>query len=77
MKRKWNVDPEDPTTYLRLIDKLEGCNYFLECLDEPEAMEFTSSLIKKYYKLFFKACKTPYESTIPNPRSQQQCDGNP
>ncbi len=77
MKRKWNVDPEDPDMYLRLIDKLEGCTYFLDCLDEPETIEILNALKKKYYKLYFKSIKTPYESTLPNPRESQRCRGNP
>jgi len=75
MKTKWNVDPQDPDTYLRLISNLEGCTYFLDCLDEPEAIEFMNALKKKYYKLYFKASKTPYQTTL-NPR-EQQCPVKP
>ena len=55
MKYKWNVDPTDPITILRLISELEGVSGFLDCLDGAED-EFTyiTKLKKKYYSLYFK-----------------------
>jgi len=55
MKYKWNVDPTDPITILRLISELEGVSGFLDCLDNAED-EFTyvTNLKKKYYSLYFK-----------------------
>lgn len=58
MKTKWNVkNPYDPTTIARLLSELEGVSYFLDCLDDPEALSFINNLKSKYYKLYFKLLK--------------------
>jgi hypothetical protein len=57
MKMKWNVNPNHPTTILRLISELEGVSYLLDCLDEPEEVEIISKLKQKYYKKYFKILK--------------------
>ena len=31
MKSKWNINPTDPVTILRLISELEGASYILDC----------------------------------------------
>jgi len=53
VKYKWNVDPTDPTTILRLISEFEGAWYLLNCLDQPEDLDTIDTLRKKYYKLYF------------------------
>ena len=58
MKKQWNVDPEDPTTLLRLISELEGSLYILECLEgTEEEVEYLMVLKKKYYKKYFRLTK--------------------
>ena len=55
MKYRWNVDPTDPITILRLISELEGVWNFLDCLDDAEdELEYIAGLKKKYYSLYFK-----------------------
>ena len=55
MKHKWNVDPTDPVTILRLISELEGVWGFLDCLDGAEdELAYIAALKKKYYSLYFK-----------------------
>jgi hypothetical protein len=58
MKSKWNVDPTKSTTIARLIGELEGVSYILDCLDEPEELEYISNLKQKYYKKYFKMLKS-------------------
>ncbi len=59
MKTKWNINPLDPTTILRLISELEGADYILGCLDDTEQeLEFIAKMKQKYYKLYFKMKKT-------------------
>ena len=59
MKSKWNVNPLDPTTILRLISELEGVDGFLDCLDDTEEeIKYIQQMKKKYYKLYFKMKKT-------------------
>ena len=54
MKKQWNVDPEDPTTLLRLVSELEGSLYILECLEgTEEEVEYLAAMKKKYYKKYF------------------------
>lgn len=50
---KWNVDPKNPTTILRLISELEGSSYLLEEIDQ-EDYDIIKEMIGKYYKLYFK-----------------------
>ena len=58
MKRQWNVDPEHPTTLLRLISELEGSLYILECLEgTEEEVEYLMVMKKKYYKKYFRLTK--------------------
>ena len=52
----WNVNPEDPTTILRLISELEGSSYFLKELDE-EDYDTIREMLKKYYKKYFQMKK--------------------
>ena len=55
MKHKWNVNPEDKVTLLRLISELEGALYILECLpDTEEEVSFILEMKKKYYKQYFR-----------------------
>jgi len=58
MKFKWNVDPTKAITIARLIGELEGVSYILDCLDEPEELEYISNLKQKYYKKYFKMLKS-------------------
>ena len=58
MKFKWNVDPTKAITIARLIGELEGVSYLLDCLDEPEELEYISNLKQKYYKKYFKMLKS-------------------
>ncbi len=59
MKTRWNINPLDPTTILRLISELEGADYILGCLDDTEQeLEFIAKMKQKYYKLYFKMNKT-------------------
>ena len=53
---KWNVDPKDPITILRLISELEGSSYFLKELDE-EDYNIIREMVKKYYKKYFQMKK--------------------
>ncbi len=54
-KTKWNLNPDHPTTLLRLISELEGVSYILDCLDDTEdEVSFISSMKKKYYSMYFK-----------------------
>lgn len=58
MKKKWNVDPEDPTTLLRLVSELEGSLYILECLKgTEEEVESLTKMKRKYYKKYFHLTK--------------------
>ena len=57
MKNKWNVDPTKAVTIARLIGKLEGVSYILDCLDEPEEYEYIQTMKQKYYKEYFKRKK--------------------
>ena len=58
MKQQWNVDPERPTTLLRLISELEGSLYILECLEgTEEEVEYLMTMKKKYYKKYFRLTK--------------------
>ena len=55
MKQQWNVNPEDKTTFLRLVSELEGALYILECLpDTEEEVSFILEMKKKYYKKYFR-----------------------
>ena len=54
---KWNVDPKHPTTIARLISELEGVNYLLDTLDQPEEYEYIQKMKQKYYKMYFKMLK--------------------
>ena len=56
-KMKWNVDPKQPTTIARLISELEGVNYLLDTLDQPEEYEYIQKMKQKYYKEYFKMLK--------------------
>jgi len=58
MKSKWNVDPTKAITIARLIGELEGVSYILDCLDEPEELEYISNLKQKYYKKYFQMLKS-------------------
>lgn len=58
MKSKWNVDPSLATTIARLISEIEGVTYILQCLDEPDELEYIENMKKKYYKEYFKRLKT-------------------
>jgi len=58
MKSKWNVDPTKAITIARLIGELEGVSYILDCLDEPEELEYINNLKQKYYKKYFKMLKS-------------------
>jgi len=58
MKQQWNVNPEDPTTLLRLVSELEGSLYILECLEgTEEEVEYLMAMKKKYYKKYFRLTK--------------------
>ena len=51
----WNVDPEHPTTVLRLLSHLHGAEQLLGCLDNTEEeLAVISAMIPKYYKKYFK-----------------------
>ena len=55
VKHKWNVNPEDKVTLLRLISELEGALYILECLDgTEEEVGFILEMKKKYWKQYFR-----------------------
>ena len=54
---KWNVDPKQPTTIARLISELEGVNYLLDTLDQPEEYEYIQKMKQKYYKMYFSMLK--------------------
>lgn len=58
MKFEWNVDPTKAITIARLIGELEGVSYILDCLDEPEELEYISNLKQKYYKKYFEMIKS-------------------
>ena len=53
---KWNVNPKDPVTILRLISELEGSCYLLDELDQ-EDYDTIKAMVRKYYKLYFKMKK--------------------
>jgi hypothetical protein len=57
MKSKWNIDPTKAITIARLLGELEGVSYILDCLDEPEDLEYIDNMKKKYYKEYFKRNK--------------------
>ena len=55
VKQQWNVNPEDKTTFLRLISELEGALYILECLPgTEEEVSFILEMKKKYWKQYFR-----------------------
>ncbi len=54
MNAKWNVDPEDKTTYARLLSELEGASYLLDALGEEKDLAVIRNLCTKYYGLYFK-----------------------
>lgn len=55
---KWNVDPEHPTTLLRLISELEGSLYILKGLKESEEdVKVLDNMKKKYYKKYWNMAK--------------------
>ena len=53
---KWNVDPDNPTTLLRLISELEGSSYLLEEIDQDD-YDTIREMVKKYYKKYFQMKK--------------------
>ena len=53
---KWNVNPDDPTTLLRLISELEGSSYILEEIDKDD-YDTIRTMVKKYYKKYFQMKK--------------------
>ena len=53
---KWNVDPDNPTTLLRLISELEGSSYILEEIDQDD-YDTIKVMVKKYYKQYFQMKK--------------------
>jgi hypothetical protein len=58
MKSKWNItNPQSSITIARLLSELEGVSYILDCLDEPEDLEYIDSMMKKYYKEYFRRIK--------------------
>jgi hypothetical protein len=57
MKLKWNVNPKSPTTIARLISELEGVDYLLDALDQPEECEYIQKMKQKYYKMYFRMLK--------------------
>ena len=63
MKHKWNVDPSDPITILRLISELEGVWGFLDCLGEEEDLAYIEGMKKKYYPMYFKMKKNVSSTT--------------
>ena len=63
MKSKWNVDPSLATTIARLISEIEGVSYILQCLDEPDELEYIENMKKKYYKEYFKRLSYVKKST--------------
>ena len=56
MKHRHNVDPEHPTTVLRLLSHLHGAETLLDCIDGEE-LPLITSMIQKYYKQYFKMKK--------------------
>lgn len=58
MKSKWNINPQESTTIARLLSELEGVSYILDCLDEPEELEYINNLKQKYYKKYFQMLKS-------------------
>jgi hypothetical protein len=54
---KWNVNPNHSTTIARLISELEGVNYLLDTLDQPEEYEYIQKMKQKYYKKYFSMLK--------------------
>ena len=55
---KWNVDPEHPTTLIRLISELEGSLYILKCLEgSEEDVEVIRAIKNKYYKKYRELAK--------------------
>lgn len=57
MKSKWNIDPTKSITIARLLSDLEGVSYILDCLDEPEDLEYIEQMKSKYYKEYFRRIK--------------------
>lgn len=53
---KWNVNPDNPTTLLRLISELEGSSYLLEEIDQDD-YDTIREMVKKYYKKYFQMKK--------------------
>jgi len=62
MKYKWNINPQSATTIARLLSELEGVSYILNCLDEPEDLEYIERIKEKYYKEYFERKKNEKES---------------
>jgi hypothetical protein len=62
MKSKWNIDPTKSITIARLLSDLEGVSYILDCLDEPEDLEYIEQMKSKYYKEYFKRSKDEKET---------------
>ena len=55
MKTKWNVDPEDKSTYARLLSELEGASYLIDAIGDEKDYATIRGLCTKYYGLYFKA----------------------
>ena len=63
MKSKWNItNPQSSITIARLLSELEGVSYILDCLDEPEDLEYIEQMKSKYYKEYFKRSKDEKET---------------
>ena len=62
MKSKWNIDPTKSITIARLLSDLEGVSYILDCLDEPEDLEYIEQMKSKYYNEYFKRSKDEKET---------------
>ncbi|ACY75828.1 predicted protein [Cyanophage PSS2] len=62
MKYRHNVDPEDPTSMLRLISEIEGVSTLLPCFDDMEdEIAFVEAMKRKCYKLYFKMVREAKE----------------
>lgn len=60
MQRLWNVDPEHPTTYLRIISDLESAVRMLKCIDTPtEEIEHLQAIKRRLYRSYFQMMKCP------------------
>ena len=56
MKSKWNVDPSLATTIARLISEIEGVTYILQCLDEPDELEYIENMKKNHINEYSMVC---------------------